>query len=97
MPDHYLIRLFLLANRSEVKRMCITEYNEARTLMETREEGRLEGREEGRAEGTIRTLMSLVKSELLPKEKAASVAGMIVEEFEGKAAAAMAEPVERIR
>ena len=97
--------------------MCITEYNEARTLMETREEGRLEGkaegrlegreegraegrlegREEGRAEGTIRTLMSLVKSELLPKEKAASVAGMTVEEFERKAAAAMLEPEERIR
>ena len=111
MPDNYLIRSFLLANRSEVKRMCITEYNEARTLMETREEGRLEGkaegrlegreegwqegREEGRAEGTIRTLMSLVKSELLPKEKAASVAGMTVEEFERKAAAAMAEPEEK--
>ena len=105
MPDNYLIRSFLMANRSEVKRMCITEYNEARTLMETREEGRmegreegrLEGREEGRAEGTIRTLMSLVKSELLPKEKAASVAGMTVEEFERKAAAAMLEPEERIR
>ena len=79
--------------------MCITEYNEARTLMETREEGRLEGREEGRAEGraegTIRTLMALVKNELLPKEKAASVAGMTVEEFERKAAAAMAEPEEK--
>ena len=71
--------------------MCITEYNEARTLMETREEGRLEGR----MEGTIRTLMTLVKNELLPKEKAASVAGMTVEEFERKAAAAMAEPEEK--
>ncbi len=31
--------------------MCITEYNEAKTLADERMEGRLEGRLEGRAEG----------------------------------------------
>jgi len=31
--------------------MCITEYDEERTLNETREEGREEGRAEGREEG----------------------------------------------
>ena len=56
--------------------MCITEYDEARTMelfkeegrIEGREEGRIEGRAEGRAEGrettqvsNIRTLMQRLK------------------------------------
>ena len=39
MPEGFVIKAFLAANRAEVKRMCITEYNEARTLAEEREEG----------------------------------------------------------
>ena len=46
-----LIRRFLLKNKAEVKRMCITEYDEVRTFSEQREEGRAEGRAEGIAEG----------------------------------------------
>ena len=51
MSDESQIKAFLMENRAEVKRMCITEYNEARTRAEDREEGRAEGLEEGRAEG----------------------------------------------
>ena len=51
MADENTLRPFLLANRAEVKRMCITEYDEARTFAEQREEGRAEGRAEGREEG----------------------------------------------
>ena len=32
MPVDYLIRMFLIGNRAEVKDMCITEYNEAETM-----------------------------------------------------------------
>ncbi len=39
MPEEYQIRAFLMENRAEVKRMCITEYNEAKTLADEREEG----------------------------------------------------------
>ena len=48
--------------------MCITEYDEARTMELFKEEGRIEGREEGRTEGreeekisNIRTLMQRLK------------------------------------
>ena len=47
--------------------MCITEYDEARTLAEEREEGReegrAEGREEGREEGTLEKTPMLGKIE----------------------------------
>lgn len=42
LPDDSLIKPFLLANKAEVKRMCITEYDEARTFAEQRAEGREE-------------------------------------------------------
>ena len=43
MPDGWLIKPCLLANRAEVKNMCITEYNEAETMQLFKEEGRKEG------------------------------------------------------
>ena len=43
MPVDYLIRMFLIGNRAEVKDMCITEYNELQTMQMFREEGREEG------------------------------------------------------
>ena len=50
-----MIRPYLEANRVEVKKMLLTEYNETRTMemfkREGREEGRIEGRKEGRGEG----------------------------------------------
>ncbi|MBQ8093306.1 MAG: hypothetical protein IJ242_07005 [Clostridia bacterium] len=51
MPEDFQIRMFLMQNRAEVKRMCITEYNEAKTLAGERMEGIEEGRKEGRDEG----------------------------------------------
>lgn len=53
MPDDFLIRSSLLANRAEVKNMCITEYNETETMLMFKEEGRREGRAEGRALGRM--------------------------------------------
>lgn len=81
MPKDFVIREFLIANKAEVKRMCITEYDEARTMSLFKEEGRQEGREEGVEEGTIKTLAGLVDDGLLSEGKAAEKANMTVEEF----------------
>lgn len=67
MPEEYSIKPLLMANRAEVKRMCITEFNEDRLRRADRREGidigieigekrgekrgRAEGRAEGRKEG----------------------------------------------
>lgn len=51
MPDDWLIKGFLSANRAEVVEMCLTEYNEEETMEMFKEEGRKEGRAEGRDEG----------------------------------------------
>ena len=54
--------------------MCITEYNEERTLAETREDGKIE------------VLIELVRKGLLSPTDAAGTANMSVAEFEIKAA-----------
>ena len=64
--------------------MCITEYDEARTFAEQREEGRAEGREEGREEGVLATLIGLVKDGILTVVDAAKRANMTVADFEAK-------------
>ncbi len=51
MPGDFEIRPLLIANQSEVKSMCITEYDEAATMQNFKNEGRKEGREEGIKEG----------------------------------------------
>ena len=59
MDDNALIKPFLLKNKAEVKIMCLTEYDEARTLAEERadgyedgfEDGFENGRDKGHAEG----------------------------------------------
>ena len=56
--------------------MCITEYDEARTFAEQREEGR--------EEGALATLIGLVKKGLLTIVQAAEEAHMTVDEFELK-------------
>ena len=43
MPEDSMLKKFLIANKAEVKQMCITEYNEAETMEQFREEGREEG------------------------------------------------------
>ena len=47
MPDDFQIKSFIVANRAEVKDMCLTEYNETEVMEQFKEEGREEGREEG--------------------------------------------------
>ena len=51
MPDDFVIKPYLEANRVEVKSMLLTEYNEKETMELFKEEGRAEGRAEGLAEG----------------------------------------------
>ena len=80
MPDDFLIKSFLMANRAEVKRMCITEYDESRTLAEQREEGKAEGR----AEGFLNALATLVQKGLITIADAANTANMTVSDFELK-------------
>ena len=46
MPENYIIRGFLIANRAEVKGMLLTEYNEEKVLEQERKEGKAEGRNE---------------------------------------------------
>ena len=53
MPESFLIKRYLDANRVEVKKMLLTEYNETQTMELFKEEGREEGRIQGRAEGRV--------------------------------------------
>ncbi len=82
------IKAFLMAHKAEVKFMCITEYDEERTIAEFREEGKEEGRaeglEEGRAEGGLDMLVNLVKKGLLTLTQAADEAHMTVPEFQAQ-------------
>lgn len=72
------IKPFLVENQAEVKRMCITEYNEERVFAQQRDEGRAEGRKEG----ALEMLISLVKKGLISFTQAAEEAHMTIEEFE---------------
>ena len=51
MPEDSVLKAFLLSNKAEVKRMCITEYNEAKVFSQQRDEGIAEGLAEGLAKG----------------------------------------------
>ena len=42
MPEDFEIKKYIVANRAEVKEMCLTEYNEAETMQMIREEERQE-------------------------------------------------------
>ena len=48
MPEDYLIKPFLMAHRSEVRGMLLTEYNEVETMQLFKEDGKKEGRESER-------------------------------------------------
>ncbi|MBE6842899.1 MAG: hypothetical protein E7510_08750 [Ruminococcus sp.] len=88
LVEDSVIKPFLISNRAEVKRMCITEYDEARTFAEQREEG-IEigieiGIDKGIEIGSIKMLSSLVKGGVLTIEQAATAANVSVSEFEMK-------------
>lgn len=76
MPEDFEIRMFLIGHKSEVKSMCLTEYNEAETMemfkAEAREEGLAEGRKEGRAEERLHSAVLFVQDKLeddIPRDK----------------------------
>ncbi len=48
MPEDYLLKPFLMAHRSEVRGMLLTEYNEVETMQLFKEDGKKEGRESER-------------------------------------------------
>ena len=56
MTDDFMIKSFLLDNRAEVKRMCITEYDEEKTYAAQRREGRAEGAHEKAVSGAMRLI-----------------------------------------
>ncbi len=56
MPEDFKLKQLLIANKAEVRQMCITEYNEAETMAQFKEEGREEGREEGKEENALTML-----------------------------------------
>lgn len=68
-----VLRDFLLANRAEVKKMCLYEYDE--------EQQRKWDREDGREEGRRIVAGRLLEQKLLPEEKIMEVAGLSVKEM----------------
>ena len=46
MPEDFVIREFIIANRAEVKTMLLTEYNEEKVMEKERQEGHKEGKKE---------------------------------------------------
>ena len=85
LPDDAVLKPFLFANRSEVKTMCITEYDEEKTLRGRYEEGFEKGFEEGFEKVRIKTLAELVKDGIITIVQAANFAKMTEEEFIEKA------------
>lgn len=61
MPDDFMLKPWLEANRTGVKKMLLTEYNEAKTMELFKEEGREKGREEGIALGVSRLARLMTK------------------------------------
>ena len=60
--------------------MCITEYDEVRTMNMFKEEGIEEGREQGREEMFV-NIMNSQKNGIITIEQAAVIAGMTIEEY----------------
>ena len=84
MPEDFEIKQFLMENKAEVTKMCITEYDEAETMNSFKQEGIEEGRAEGKAEGRLDMLVNLVRKGLLSEDNAAAEAKMTVDEFRKK-------------
>ena len=85
LSDDSLIKPFLISNKAEVKRMCLTEYDEERTFAEQRAEGRAEGIAEGMAKGKLLLLIGLIEQGFLTLEQAANELNVTTEEFKEKA------------
>ena len=79
MPEESVIKSFLMNHKAEVKHMCITEYDEVKTMNMFKEEGREEGRD-----AMLINIYNSQKNGIITIEQAAAIAGMSVEEFEQK-------------
>ena len=69
MPDDFVIKNFIMANRAEVKDMCLTEYNEA----EIHEMFKQEGWEIGRDNAFVQCLENVMNSLSVSIEQAMDV------------------------
>lgn len=61
LPDTSLIKPFLESNQAEVKRMCITEYDEEKVMNQFREEGKAEGMALGEEKKTKEFVVNMLK------------------------------------
>ena len=70
MPDDFLIKPFLIANRAEVKIMCLTEYDEAKYTDFVRAEGEAIGITKGEAIGMTKgEAIGMTKGEAIGESK----------------------------
>ena len=82
MPDDFVIKPFLMAHRSEVKGMLLTEYDEATAMELFREDGRREGRREGQIERAKHAAGNLLKTGKLTLTEIAESVGLSVAEVQ---------------
>ena len=90
MPDEFVIKDLLMNNRAEVTEMCITEYNEAQTMEQFKEEGiaigMAQGIEKGLEKGKLEALIHIIEALNLSLDKAMDAIGIKAEEKEQYAA-----------
>ena len=73
MPDDFVIKNFIMANRAEVKDMCLTEYNEAEIHEMFKQEGIEEGMEVGWDNAFVQCLENAMTSLSVSIEQAMDV------------------------
>ncbi|MBQ5987879.1 MAG: hypothetical protein IJL67_00105 [Oscillospiraceae bacterium] len=81
MPDDFIIKPFIIANRAEVKNMLFEEYDEKKYMNLFIEEGREKGREEGRNEGKANTLSILHTISELKDESDTEIVSSIMKQY----------------
>jgi predicted transposase YdaD len=67
MPDSFILKAFLLANKAEIKGMFLEDYNIETFKRDMRAEGYEEGLEEGRKDITVRMLKEGLPVSLIAK------------------------------
>lgn len=91
MPEDWLLKPFLMKNKAEVKKMCLTEYNEEKTLAKLRKEYAEEGREEGREKREKEIILNMLADESMSHDKIAKFTNLPLEKIEEIAASAAAK------
>ena len=77
LPDDSVIKPFLLANKAEVKHMCITEYDEERTFAEWKEDCIEVVIEKGKKD----VALNLLKLKTMTEEVIANATGLSIEQI----------------